>query len=129
MIKPATLPLSGGRFVPFVYTIALEGEDLTDATMEMHVRHAADVGGDPLVDLDLAAANAQGLSFTVDTSGAEPVSTIQIRINETTMEGMPAADETGEDAVFAYDLQITRSGHPKAVFFRGTFTVEAGVTQ
>jgi hypothetical protein len=130
MIRPATLPLAGGRYEPFVYTIALEAIDLTGATLAMQVRLTPDAPGVPLVDLVLADPPAQGLSFTVNNAGLIPVSTVKVRINETTMEGMPAASEVGLDTVLAYDLQVTRPGvHEKVRYFRGPFTVEAGVTQ
>jgi hypothetical protein len=126
MIKPATLPLVGGRWVPFVLDIELEDVDLTGATLEAHVRLKPDTPGAALVDLDQVAAPAQGLSFTV----AGGSSTIRMRINETTMEGLPAANETGDDAVLWWDMHVTRPGvHEKSVYFRGTFTVQAGVTQ
>lgn len=126
MIRPATLNLFAQRHAPFVYAILFDGIDLTGATLDMHVRLLPDTPGAPLIDLSPASAGTQGLSM-VHAGGS---STITIQIDETTIETMMTAlaPEVGVNTTLAYDLQITRSGQPKAVFFRGNFTVEAGVT-
>lgn len=129
MIKPATLPLAGGRFVPFVLTIEVQNVNLTGATLDMHIRLTPDTPGTALVDLSPAAAGSQGLSLVYNAGTGH--STITIQIDETTMEtlGTTAGREVGTDLEVAWDMHITRTGVPKAVWFRGPFTVEAGVTQ
>lgn len=130
MIRPSTLPLTGGRWVPFrPYEIDIEGVDLTGATFAAQVRLTADTPGTPLVSLTGTASPAEGISVSVDTSGVLPVSTIEIRINESTMEGLPAAAETGDDLELFWDMHITPSGGVKSVWFRGPFIVQAGATQ
>ncbi len=125
MIRPATLPLAGGRWEPFIYTIEFPGVDLTGATFLMQIRIKPDASGTALISLVAAASTAQGLSITV-TDGS---TTLQIRINETTMEGLPKPVEVGDNSVLYYDLQVTRPGvHEKTRYFVGTFTAESGVT-
>jgi hypothetical protein len=130
MIRPANLPLRGGRWEPFVYTIDMPGVDLTGATLGMQVRQYPDQPGAPLVSLEQVPPPAQGITFSV----LNGTSTIKIRINETTMEGLlPLSanpDREPGDIELHYDIQVARPGvHEKARYFRGTFTVEAGVTQ
>lgn len=126
MIRPATVDLTAQHHAPFVYEIWFDGIDLTGATLDMHVRLLPGTPGAALIDLSPAAAGSQGLSM-VHAGGS---STITIQIDETTLEALMTtlALQPGEDADLAYDLAITRSGQPKAVFFRGAFTIEAGVT-
>jgi len=124
MIQPANLPLTAQRHAPFVWSGIFSGHDLTGATLDMHVRLLPDSPGSALVDLSPATAGSQGMSM-VHASGS---STVTIQIDETTIEALPTPPETGGDVVLHYDLQITRVGYPKAVFFRGTFTIESGVT-
>lgn len=131
MILPAEQPLLAGRWEPFVDTFVIEALDLTGATLVMQVRKHWDAAGAPLVDLAPAASNAQGLSFTVDTSGVLPISTIQVRINETTVEALPfSVPARGGNAELVYDLQVTLPGvHEKRRYFRGPFIVVPGGTQ
>lgn len=127
-ITPGTLALRANRWTPFVYSIDIEGLDLTGATLAMQVRERKD-GGNIEASLSAAAAGSQGLSLTVDTTGTDPVTTITIQIDETTMESMSAATEAGDDAVFYWDMHVTPTGGIKQVYFAGTFTVVAGSTQ
>lgn len=128
MIQPATLPLVGHRWVPFKFEIDLEGLSLTGATFAMGVRASRDATA-AAVTLATTVSPAEGISVSVATVDGQPVSTIQIRINETTMEGMPAATEVGDDLVYFWDMHITPSGGSKAVYFEGPFTVKGGATQ
>ena len=131
MIEPARFALKGDRWTPFVATLEFEGVDLTGATFEMHIRLLPDLGGSPLVDLDtVASASSQGVRLIgVTGAGNEAVSSVGIRINETTMEGLPAASEIGDDLTLHWDMHITPSGGVKQVWAGGEFIVRAGVTQ
>ena len=130
MIRPGTLPLTGGRWVPFKpYEIEFRGVDLTGASFAAQVRLTRDTPGTPLISLTGASSPAEGISVSVDASGDLPVSTIQIRINEATMEGLPAAGEVGDDLELFWDMHITPSGGTKAVYFEGPFIVKGGATQ
>lgn len=125
MITPATLHLTANRHAPFVYMIEVPDYDLGAATLAMQIRLVPDAPGSPLVDLAIAAAGSQGLSVVV----AAGDSTITIQIDEATLEALPAAGETGDDLDLWYDMAVTPSGGVKSIWFRGLFTVRAGVTQ
>lgn len=129
MIQPATLPLVGNRWTPLVYTIQVTGADLSAATFKAQVRLLPGTSGTPLVDLATAALGAEGISCTSATVGADTVSTITLRVNQSTMSGLPVAPATGDDVTLYWDMHVTRTGFSKAVYFRGPFTVLAGVTQ
>lgn len=128
MIQPATLPLVGNRWTPLVYTIQIVGADLSAATFKAQVRMLPGTSGAALVDLATASLGAEGVSCTSTTVGADTISTITLRVNQSTMSGLPVASETGDDAKLYWDMHVTRSGFSKAVYFRGPFTVLAGVT-
>ncbi len=151
-MTPATLPLEGGRWVPFVQSLTFKGVDLSGASYAMHIRLYPDAPGSPLVNLAVVgSSNAQGIypvyadTNTVNAHIAEgrlsavpdgmvgsdslALTVIQIRVNETTMEALPYPAERGKDNSLAYDLHVTPSGRDKQVWLRGPFTVEAGVVQ
>lgn len=130
MITPGRLDLSVQRWTPFVYQIDFEGLDFTGATMAMQVRLYRDAAGAPLISLGNAASNAEGLSLSVATVAGAPVSTVQIRINETTAESLLLnAGKPGEDVRLVYDLHITGGGFPKTRWIEGALTIRAGATQ
>jgi len=122
VITAANLPISGNRFTPLSYVIALNaGADWSTATVLMHVRQLPDQIGTPLLTLN------SGAEITLSYSA--PNTSITILVPELDMEALPAAAETGQDLVLHYDMHITPPSGTKAVYFRGTFTVLAGVTQ
>lgn len=57
------------------------------------------------------------------------LSQIGMRVNETTMEGLPFPDDTGDDMPLAWDLHVTPSGGVKDKYMGGSFSVVAGATQ
>ncbi|MGH6979368.1 MAG: hypothetical protein ACRED4_08785 [Brevundimonas sp.] len=140
MITPGRLDLSVQRWTPFVYQIDFPWLDFTGATMAMQARLYRDAPGAPLISLSNAASNAEGLSVSVETidgyvEGGETyddvtVSTIQIRINETTAEALLLnAGKPGDDVRLVYDLHITGGGFPKTRWAEGALIVRAGATQ
>ena len=134
MITPAKVDLVAQRWTPFVDVTSIEGFDLSSATFAMHVRLYRDAPGDPLIALTNAASNAQGISVsvaTVEIEGVEmPVSSPQIRINETTLEALLlAASGPGQDVTLVYDLHITTTGLGKVRWMEGSFIIKAGATQ
>jgi len=152
MMRPGTRNLAGDRWTALEDTIRFIGLNLTGATLEAHVRSLPDTPGTPLVDLDtVTTPGTQGLRIVyagVDTvanhiaagrisdvprgyasTDMVAVSIVYLRINETTMEAMPAANALGEDVELHWDMLITPSGGLKKRYLRGTFTVEGGVTQ
>src|SRR5687768_9243912 len=97
MIQPGTLDLTAHRWVPFKpYEIEFRGIDLTGATFTMQVRDTPDAPG-LRIGLVTSVSPAEGISVTVTTVDGIPYSTVQIRINESTMEALPAAAEYGDD--------------------------------
>lgn len=138
MIRPGTLNLSGDRWTPFEATLRFRGVDLTAAGMKAQVRLTPDTPGPPLVDLEtVSTTNTQGVRLVgVETVDGVKTSTFRLRVNEAVMEALPAATELGGDSILAWDLLITPNAalNPglraiKQRWLRGTFTVEAGVTQ
>lgn len=129
MITPGTLDLVAYRWTPYVYTIDFEGVDFSAATMLSHVRLRRDAPGSPIISLANASPSSEGLSVSVVTTGGVPTSTIQIRINETTLEGILLnAGVPGEDVVLSWDIHITGGGYPKSRFLEGRFVIKPGVT-
>ncbi len=122
MQNPANLPLAGDRWTPFTATLTWTGLVLTGATLAMHVRLTYDAAAALITLGNVGSANTHGLHIA-------SAAVLGIYINEATMEGLPAATERGDDAVFYYDLHITPSGGVKQVYARGTFTVRGGATQ
>ncbi|RZJ01810.1 MAG: hypothetical protein EON90_02035 [Brevundimonas sp.] len=130
MITPGRLDLMAQRWTPFIYVIAFEGFDFSAATFAMDVRLYRDAPGAALIALTNAASNAQGVSVSVTTDDGVPTSEVQIRINETTLEGLLlAAAGAGKDVVAVYDLHITGGGLAKTRWVEGSFTIRAGATQ
>lgn len=139
MITPgSSLNLRPLRWVPFKYQIRVDAYDLTSATFVMEVRSYKGAPGDPLIALANASSPTQGISVSVVTTGGVPASTIEIRIDETTIEGLlpftvtsgsPNRVPPGADVEIYYDILITPSGGTKARWFEGTFTIVEGVTK
>jgi hypothetical protein len=130
MALSACLPLAVDRYGAAVRTVIIRGLDLTGVTMRAQVRLRPDTPGDPLIDLEMGAnTSAEGLylvsAVADDTYGT--ISTVQIRINETTLEGLPYAGELGDSSTFAWDWQATIGGDKRRLVY-GDFVVLPGVT-
>ena len=133
-MTPGTLPLTVQRGTPFVYRIDFPDYDLTDAGLAMQVRLYRDQPGAPLLSLVAAQPLAQGLSVELATDAdGIPTSTLQIRINETTIEQMlpfPANGlEPAAPVLLAWDLHLTISPVGKRRWIEGPFTISPGVTR
>ena len=133
-MTPGTLPLIVQRGTPFVYLIDFPGLDLSDATAAAQVRSYRDQPGAPLINLVTAQPLAEGLSISKTVDGNNvPVSTLQIRINETTIEGtLPFPNnggEPGEPVRLVWDLHLTVSPLGKRRWLEGSFTISPGVTR
>lgn len=141
------------RWTPFLRTLSFLNVDIgATADLKMQVRAVPDVTTPPLVDLALVGSSAaEGVRLiyrgtdTVDAhiaagrleaipdgmAGTDnlALSQIGIRINETSMEGLPFPAERGNDLQLAWDIHITLAGGTKEKWLEGKFTVHAGVTQ
>ena len=131
--QPGRLDLHAYRWTPFVFSIAFDGVDLTAAGLKADIRLYPDAPGDPLISLANAASPAQGMSIAVDLSAAAPVSVVEIRIGEATLEALlPFASngtEPGKPVTLAWDLHITLSPIGKVRWLEGQFILHPGVTQ
>lgn len=129
MPSTGRLDLVAPRHAPFVYTILFEGADFSGDTLRMQVRLTPDTPGDPLVDLIIATAGTQGLSYETEIVDGVVNSTLTIQIDKDTMEDMPAAAELGDDLAIYYDLHRDPNDGPLYVALEGKFIVHAGVSQ
>jgi hypothetical protein len=151
MIAPGRYDLKADRWVACIRTFNFVGLDLTGAVFLANVRLKPDASGAPLVLLNNAAAGAEGIRFVgvwtqtiqqhidagrihavpphFELTDTVPLSTVEMRINETTMEGLPWGPERGDDAALAWDLHVTPTGGIKDKYLGGDFIVRAGVTQ
>jgi hypothetical protein len=133
-MTPGTLNLRAYRWTPFVYLIDIIGYDLTAATFAAQVRQYRDEAGSPLITLANASSSAEGISVSVATTEGVPTSTVQLRINETTLEGILPLSSSGRpsddpDVPLVWDLHITTAALGKVRWLQGTFTLVAGATQ
>lgn len=151
-MTPGNYPLAGDRWTALVELIPFIGWDFTGAVFAAQVRLTPDATGAALVDLaTVGSASAEGLRLVYagtatiaahiaagrlqsippgyQSSDSVLLSLVGIRINETTMEGLPFPAERGDDPVLAWDIHITPSAGIKQKYLGGSFTVRAGVTQ
>lgn len=132
-MTPGTLPLTVQRGTPFVYRIDFPGLDLSDAGLAAQVRLYRDQPGDPLIRLVGAQPLAEGLSVVTNSAAGVPTSTLQIRINETTIEELLPFPQNGlepaEAVTLAWDLHLTISPVGKRRWIEGPFTISPGVTR
>lgn len=132
MPSTGRLDLEAPRWAPFIYTILFEGADFSGDTLRMQVRATPDAEGDPLIDLILATAGTQGLSYTTAIVDGGVDSTLTIQIDKSTMSGLPypgSHGERGDDLVLYWDLHRDPNDAAEYVALEGQFTVKAGVTR
>lgn len=129
MARSAHLPIAADRYEACVRTIIFRGIDLRGVALRSQVRPVADTPGAPLVDLQSTNnGNAEGLRVvSFEMIDGLPVTTIEMVVNETTMEALPYSGEVGSATPLAYDLQATISGRKRKLLY-GAFVVLPGVT-
>lgn len=130
MDATARLALGGKRYQAYSKTMRFVGVDLTGATFRMEVRLKPNTPGEPEIALNtVTSAAAEGVRLVgVEAINGKPVSTIGIRINKTTMEGLPYLGELGNDDTFAYDLMVKPVGAIEQAWVEGAFVAQAAVT-
>jgi len=129
MITPGTFDVFALRWQPFKLTLAFPGYDFTGATFKSEVRSYRDAPDPALISLANASSPSQGISVTVASVSGVPTSTVELRIDETTLEGLPFPNPRGPDLEAVWDLVITPSGGTKVRWVEGKFTVHGGSTQ
>lgn len=152
MDQPARYNIGADRWVACIRSFSFIGVDFTDAVFAAQVRLTGDAIGSPLVDLATVGSGAsEGVYLTyggTDTianhiaagrlyevpdgyqsTDSVALSVVGLRINETTMEGLPFPGERGDDAELVWDMHITPSGGIKDKWIGGDFIVRAGATQ
>lgn len=125
MIQPAKVDLRAYRGVPFSDVTAYYAVDYSTASFVMEIRATRDQNGPPLVSLSRASSPVQGVSATVVTPSGIPISSVAIRIDETTIEALAFTRPRGGDLLLFYALDISGGGHDKARRMQGCFIVEA----
>lgn len=103
----------------FRETLVFKNIDLSDAVFEAQIRHLPDSGGEPLATITMGAP--------VYALGDTTVAMSLDRIGDN-LGGLPAAPETGQNAVFYWDARMTWNGFTKT-FVGGPFTVVPGSTR
>lgn len=137
MIATGTLNIGKGtnclpainRWTPWKVAIEFVGFDLTGGTFRSQFRSFLDQASAPLIDLQNASGTAEGISVSVATVSGVTISTLELRINETTIEGLPFTNPRGGDLELFWDLHIAATGLPKWRALQGEVPIKAGSTQ
>ncbi len=154
MIQAGTRDIAADRFVECSRTLAIIGEDLTGATFAMQVRARKDGGAihATLTTVGLNPPDQEGVALIyggTDTianhiaegrlpevppgyaaSDTVALSLLAITIAKPTMVAMPPAPIAGNDVTSLWwDMQITPTGSVADVWFKGRFSVLAGVNE
>lgn len=118
------------RWTAWKVQIEFVGMDLTGGTFRAQWRSFKDQDSTtPLIDLQNATSPAEGISVSVATVDGLTTSTLEMRINETTVEGLPFTSPRGGDLDLLWDLHLTATGLPKWRALQGDSPIKAGVTQ
>jgi hypothetical protein len=123
------------RWVPANISIPFEGFDFTTpANLTMQVRLYPDATGDPLISLTETTAPAQGLSMSIETEDGLTTSTLNIRINETTIESLlpfPSnGTEPGAEVELWYAVHFSAAAYTgKRRWLEGKFIIIPGANQ
>ena len=97
--------------------------DITGWTFAMQVRLYEGAGGAALIDLATVVTAIEGIQIT-DAAAGE----IVIRIDEASLEALPAQDGENKPATFRHDIEVD-DGTDEFIAAYGTFTVYTGVTR
>lgn len=136
MIDPAKATLTAYRWQPYVEVIEVQSPlDFGEASVTFQARLYPDQPGAPLLSLTRNDnLQAEGIAVRLEGQDADGVKThtLQIRINETTLEALlpfPSGVEAGDDLELAYDLVIDVPGETKARWLTGAFILKPGANQ
>lgn len=129
MMIPASFGLLALRWQPFKLRVDFPGYDFTGAAFAMQVRSYRDAPDPALISLTNAVSPAQGISVSVATTEGIPTSSVEVRIDEATLECLPFTNPRGTDLEVVWDFVITPAGGVKSRWFEGRFIVHGGSTQ
>lgn len=152
METPARIDIHADRWVACIRELAFVGYNFTGATFLAQVRTVPDAPGTALVNLatvtlstaegvrliyggtdtianHIAAGRLSDIPSGYASTDSVALSSVGIRVNETTMEALPEPVNIGDDLTLAWDIHITPSGGVKEKYAGGDFIVRAGVTQ
>ncbi len=115
----AYVELTMFRNEDFDQEIVFKEEDFSSDVFVGQVRHLPDSGGAPLAEFDIT-----GPTFALGDTSV----TLSLDLLEGVVGGLPAAPETGQNAVFYWDLTRTSGGRTRTIF-AGPVTVIPGSTQ
>ena len=103
----------------FDQALVFKDVDFTADTFAAQIRHLPDSGGAALATLSIDGP---------DLVGDDTVITLSLDLVSGVVGGLPAAPETGQNAVFYWDLQRTSGGRTRTLF-AGPVVVIPGSTQ
>jgi hypothetical protein len=129
MIMPGNHDITLMRWQPFKYTIDFPGYDFTGGTFKAEFRQYRDAPDPAVISLGNASSPTQGISVSTATVNGVVTSTIEIRIDETTIETLTFPNPRGPDLPLVWDLVITGGGLPKTRWVEGAATIHGGSTQ
>ena len=126
------LPPASKR-TPYSRELVVIGPDWTDEAFRMELRNEPGDQGTPLVALD-KVTSGQGIIVSYDPEFPVPNSEetagatiLNIRINETTLEGLPYTTPSRAELDLHYDIHLG-AGSTKQVLFFGELPIRPGVT-
>lgn len=136
MAAAPNIPITAYKRVPFDETVPDFRGDYTGATPLMEIRPEPGSSGTAMISLGASTAGSQGIAITYDEDypftylgvSYTGASLIRIIIDETTLEALALGADPADPVVLYYDLHLTPSGGKKFIAFRGTFTIDPGVT-
>lgn len=127
-MTPATIELIGRRNASFVeeYVFKVDNVavDFSGCTARMQLRHYGNETGSPLLDVTPVSSDVEGVWIRDAVNGL-----IQVRINQSSLSGLPTRVSTESRSGFAYDLRLTWPDSVQDVLMEGTFVLKAGVTR
>ena len=119
------------RSVPFILAMEFSDVDLTGASFKSQVRLYDGAPGSPLIDLaTVGSAGVQGiwLQGVTEIAGVD-VSTVIMRINQSTLATLPNASERDRPLSLAWDMLVTPADGVSERWVYANFLALPGSTQ
>lgn len=103
----------------FDQTIVFKNVDFSADTFAAQIRHLPDSGGGPLAEMEIAGPTVQS---------GDTLITLSLDLIGSAVGGLPDSPETGQNAVFYWDLTRTSDGRTRTLF-AGPVVVIPGSTR